>query len=554
MKKFYLTLCAATLSLASFAQMQSTVSKVEMQKFTPVIAKAPDAIEMSASSNIMKSAANNLYYYRPAGSIFCGLTEEGMSYKVTKLCVAPFTNVVFENMSADPSSTSWSVNGNDLSDLVDKNGNLNYGSFGAYTYKGGAYYVPTLSKGNNSFTFGEWNKDGAYLVVDSIESHSFADVAGADGYGWGSMENGYLFGSGKVKSKNRVCFGFETVYDKPMSPLYIENVHGLAVGVDQNPLAEGVTLNLAFYEVLSVDEDGRATLADEPFAVMTATKSDITYLNQSGTSQYSPTGMAYYNNITFSKKGKDIFGNPTQEPVVIDKPFAMVLTGFDQEGVNFGFQGYARPSDDRPWGVTKFLCNDLDDGQTYAHYYQDTQIALSFTGGFDYVDVLDEVQDKAGNKYTDFNQLKVSADGKEITNAGLAAANYALLNTAFDWFDGESGNENYVAELPDWIDNLEVQAGEDGSKYVSVSCSALPDGVKGRGAKLYFTGKGYTSTTPLYVLQGEYTKEEADVSGISVVAANTTKSSNKLFNLAGQQVSKNFKGIVIKDGKKFIIK
>lgn len=41
--------------------------------------------------------------------------------------------------------------------------------------------------------------------------------------------------------------------------------------------------------------------------------------------------------------------------------------------------------------------------------------------------------------------------------------------------------------------------------------------------------------------------------GISSIEAENANS-NKMYNLAGQRVDKNYKGIVIKDGKKFIVK
>ena len=44
-----------------------------------------------------------------------------------------------------------------------------------------------------------------------------------------------------------------------------------------------------------------------------------------------------------------------------------------------------------------------------------------------------------------------------------------------------------------------------------------------------------------------------DPTGISQVNA-TQKNGGKAFNLAGQQVKQGYKGIVIKDGKKFMVK
>lgn len=559
MKKLFLLACVASASVAGYAQVSAVnVAKAEKVSMLSMGAKAPAALEMGgkSASRIQKSVANNLYYYRPEGSLFCGLDEEGSGYKATIAAFAPYTDIVFENMSKNPTQTQWTINGNDLSDAV-KDGNLNYGQF-SKQYIGNTYYAPTISYGSDKFTFGEWNSNGAAIGAFPYGAFSPVDH-NAKTYGWGSLADGFLFGSGTITTKAGdvdKSVAIETQYEKPMSPFYIENVHAIAVGVDKTPLADNVTLTLAFYEVL---DEKNGTTAEQPFGVMTATSKDLTLLTEEpSSSQYSSTGNAYFYDITFSAKSQDEFGE-VAEPVVVDKPYVIAITGFDQDGVRIGFQGVEQPSGDRPYlGVTSLICLRNTDDKYYSHYYTNTQIALSYTGCFDHVETLDVAYDQSGNEYPNFNQLKVSDDGATVSNVGSASTNYAILETAFDWKDAETGEENYYTteETPSWIEALNTEEQTDGTVYVSVKCSALPNGVKGRGTKIYFSGKGYTSTTPLYVLQGDYTKEQVDaVTGISVVESNNAKNTNSnIFNLAGQQVGKDYKGIVVKDGKKFIRK
>ena len=62
-------------------------------------------------------------------------------------------------------------------------------------------------------------------------------------------------------------------------------------------------------------------------------------------------------------------------------------------------------------------------------------------------------------------------------------------------------------------------------------------------------------TTNFYVKEGAGTdpyQYGTDPSGIANVAAKTAKTSAVMYNLAGQRVANSFKGIVIKDGKKFV--
>ena len=64
--------------------------------------------------------------------------------------------------------------------------------------------------------------------------------------------------------------------------------------------------------------------------------------------------------------------------------------------------------------------------------------------------------------------------------------------------------------------------------------------------------------TPENLISGStnfYKKEGAGTTpytGIENVTVKNAKTSNVMYNLAGQRVSKDFKGIVVKDGKKFV--
>lgn len=67
--------------------------------------------------------------------------------------------------------------------------------------------------------------------------------------------------------------------------------------------------------------------------------------------------------------------------------------------------------------------------------------------------------------------------------------------------------------------------------------------------KVYYWGKWQKNMTYANV----YLTISEGTTGISSIEAENANS-NKLYNLAGQRVDKNYKGIVIKDGKKFIVK
>jgi len=129
-----------------------------------------------------------------------------------------------------------------------------------------------------------------------------------------------------------------------------------------------------------------------------------------------------------------------------------------------------------------------------------------------------------------------------------------MVYTAQPWTETVSHAEEYyfATELPEWITSLNVDESayaEKGVNLVSVTCSPLPNDVKGRTATFYIQGRGVTSEVPIIVVQGD-----ANPTAIANVKNDAVKANAAAFNLAGQRVNDSFKGMVIKDGKKFMNK
>ena len=64
-------------------------------------------------------------------------------------------------------------------------------------------------------------------------------------------------------------------------------------------------------------------------------------------------------------------------------------------------------------------------------------------------------------------------------------------------------------------------------------------------------------TANFFVKEGAGTNPHEFVpggTGIETVAAKTVKTSAVIYNIAGQRVNKNSKGLVVKDGKKVVLK
>lgn len=576
MKKFLLIAAALFAATAGFAQQlveQKPDMNLKVKSYERSLNKAPMAPMILATENVggtnivKKSYSNGLYYWRPSGTMWWGETEEGATYYYSFLTIPPFQDIVMENMYSNPTKTSWYINGTDYSDYADSDGNFDYGTF---YYNGYMYYLPTLTYGSYTFTLGEWNSSyGAYMMADSVNNLSFIDQSYGSSmaeattqYVFGGLSEGWLYGPGYVTSDNvnYTCYSIETAYPAPASPLYIEYAHATVLSNSTTPLADGVTLYLYFY-----NED-----YTEVLGTMQATADDFTLLYGPYSVSYTSTGVCYFYHVTFSSTGTDIFGNTYVEPITIDEPFIAYIDGIDQDGVNFGFMGQTAIADDRYTytytystgattnDVTFFSCADTD-GNAYSFSYSDTQITMTFRSCFDYVEVPSEIEFYTDETYTEtvtydqMNQLQVSDDGTTVTNVGYSSMDYAFALVNFDWVNQETGEEEYSYELPDWIDELVVEDAGSGYKYVTVTAQALPDGTENRSATIYFEGKGYTSTEPLIVLQGEGASAETGISAVSVTNNANTEETNT-YNLAGQLVDSSYKGIVVKNGHKFLKK
>ena len=340
---------------------------------------------------------------------------------------------------------------------------------------------------------------------------------------------------------------------------------------NNNPIADDKQLKMQIRNVEERErEDGSIITVPgaKIIAELVATKSDLSEMLLEDNTEYTTTGKVFIYTLTFANKTTDAIGNVVNEPVVINEPCFIVVTGHEQEGINFGYRINQQPAEDAIVQGTYALAYEEGSDENYSAWYgAESVIEMSFYGGYDYCEVLasSELVDQAGNPtgetVENINTLRVSEDGSTIENEGFAGLQgRVVLNSAFPWLDASTNDENYICEdLPEWITlSGESEYGNfsDGSQFytgttnISIECEALPAGETGRAATIYLEGKGYKSAYPIIVLQGDATMEDAIE---NVVTVNVNKS-NSIYNVAGQKVGKNFKGIVVKDGKKMLVK
>ena len=570
MKKTLLLALGLAFTAAYAQQKPVSLEKVQVNPATMMSNRKAPQPQLADKANVhkapRKAEADVLLYAKPEGSLYVNWNKEGRGYGLSALSLAPWTLYTFKNLSTNPESTIWKFMNpttglmNDVTQYRDED--FSYSS----ELKPGYYtLIPFLYNANESqhFAIGEttnyyWTDEGddytTMVIIDSVATVGFLDDH-QSAYGWGGMDNGYLYGSGNVTDENHgvgYCYQLVQNYPKPMSPLYIEDVFFNIKSQTKKPLADGVELTLYF-----VDAETNA-----PFAALTATNDDIVDLGAewAGSSSYARlTGEFQTYRITFAQKEVDDFGYEYQVPVVVNDAFYVVLSGLDQEGVEFGMNSQVINPEDADMTTASFLVfypDEDEESQRQSYYYGDCALPLSFTAMFDKVIVATSLTDSEDNTYDNTNILQVSNDA---TQQGVAAGDDGYFSgvyvyTAQPWY-GSEGEEFYFYEedLPSWITALNVDNSnfaDYGFNIVNVTAQPLPADVEGRYALIHIMGRGFTSEDPIIVVQGEV---DLGPLGINNVTAEKAANHKGIYNLAGQKLTGNAKGLVISNGRKVII-
>lgn len=562
MKKFLLMTAAVVFSLNMSAQVQSTPEV--MMKMS-----ATAAHQTSAASQIskapLKSSADGVIYERPKGTFFMSWTKEGRGSYQSFLFVPALTDILFHNVSTAKGEPVWSITntstGNSKTYDAEENGDFSYGSFHVQDPLKGEdagvsyYFMPTLTINTISYTLAGKNsgKSASFedyesgLVVDSLRSVALVDPHNGTLYGWGAMSPvPYLYGSGTLNGTESVCVGVMQDYDKPAAPMLIQDVFTDCYSDHEVPIPEGKEITLTFVEL---DEEGNET--DNIIGVMTAnSESLIEWTHDLASTEYFTDGMGWQGTILFEQKTTDVFGQTNVEPIIINTPFRIYVEGLDAEGVDVGFGATYMKDSDNKSNDTSFLVKDPATGKISSRHYTSAalSIPLRFSAMYDTIALQD----------TDEGVYEAPVAGGTVTRAGNADYEAAYVYTAYPWYDNQS-NENYFVYVeyaegdPEWltyeVDNSYWDQLDDNGNYyalnqIGLQAEALPDGVAGRTATVWVYGPA--AACSFVVNQGNVTD------GIKAVANGNAKKTNLRYNLAGQQVNSQYKGLVIENGKKIV--
>ena len=376
-------------------------------------------------------------------------------------------------------------------------------------------------------------------------------------------------------------------FEKPASPLYIEEVY-MRIYTDKingeyKPIPEGTQVIMQFR---SVAEDG--SVGSEVFGTFYCGSEDATINGNFEKSNYNiGYGVASFANTT-----TDEYGIETLQGVVIDQPFYIVVAGLDQTGVDMGFAliDMGNVESEQPFAecvTEQYACEDGSG--------QGLRVTSSYTTYFYLSGIMDNIQ-MVGTTWQRINEQDMKAYDDD---GSREPADYMLFIPTRTWIGSEQAEgeeepytfDNYTLvfndgtgesiDAPEWL-NFTVSRvydsgsiGGDDPDLMQIFFSANnnlssnraadgniieTDGRKGRFCAV--TIETLTGTSePMYIIQGDLTHEDVlealgITDGIQTVNAQTkpATSAKGMYNITGQRVNHNYRGIVIENGKKLIKK
>ena len=520
--------------LDNFVKVERTMpaeqAKVQAKDFTHAVLPQAKAQQMRLAEpvkldgfNFMKAPArvaeNELfaYYVEPVGALHMAMDFEEGLLSYPNLVIPSFADVTFLNASTGTSS--WTLNEMTPSEVgleegtdfqIDANSNLVLNM----PLMGMGAIMPTITVAadngvTESYYYGKnavyndltFSPENCYLAMGlSLDALATGDILGHSGQFFSLDDNNFY---GSMTRDGVKCSAVMSLV-RPAAPLYIESMEILVSGpFDEegnstgDPIPANGSLTLTLYRV---SDDG--VITDEVIATSTATLGG----DEATITPASGMDGAYVVHFDFYDVADDGF----REKIALteDKPFAAVITGFDQEGYDAHFPFTCDPTGFMGTGyvmfgdkLSFFSYNDLasspvTDGDTM----NATHLMLQMNASYTCFNFANRVQE----------DVVVPVEGGMGVSAVIEGVSYNDIDiySSYPLEDAETG-EGYVwyneEELPDWI-----KIGADDRLYnqygilmFMVEGEALPAGVEGRAADITLYTLGNQAT--FRVVQGDVT-------------------------------------------------
>lgn len=365
-----------------------------------------------------------------------------------------------------------------------------------------------------------------FYYTDSEKGCWYAGIAGSE-FDWQDEATPSPIISKANPSTSLSLFNMQGVYGqiyyqgKPASPFYFTGVNMMLYNFEQK---EGFNLTCKIQKCTRDPQTGKLEMGD----VVAQADLDLEDI-QTGTQ----CTMVNWNNFYY----EDELGmNVDLDGILVDYEFAIVVEGWDN-GTFSGSPIYSKAN--IPATMTYAIVSGATEYTGSAWWSAYGNVFIGFKGAV------------YGYLYTeDETELNIPAEGGE---ASIHVKPMYCSNT-----DDENGNKTPTTRLwltddsediPEWLtfryDNETYdQNAEDfeGFGFDLVAVAAANETDEPRSATISFMQEG----AKLVVTVNQPQK------GAGVASVSVAKASNKSFNVLGQRVNKNFRGIVIENGKKIV--
>lgn len=504
-------------------------------------------------------------YAYPAGPFYYGLTDECYYYQTMQMLTGAFDDTEFSNYTskeeADGSFTDitdvtwdWGTNSETgeaikpLAQKTDENGSMIAQAFGSMRF-------PTLKYGDQSFEYTITSSDGktTYPCFWTAGTEGIADFEFSDGNGGTEVYKGtvgnyipglglysgfggdYGFISNKTfynlenyqttkqwNNTGKKTIGFAEYYVKPVSHVYAESVvawYWFDDVTDKTKPLGGKTITAT---ICTFGEDNKL----KEYATATATDDDVVIVS-------SENSLCY---IEFKFSESDPILGDVDAPIVLpDEDFIVMLTGFDEVTGNF---------------QSPITSADGWEGYGYAILEDQSISTIGYTNNPKSPQVSLPIGFRAAlpvATYAEANLPAVLFTEEGGVGAGIEGNDglygFSLIYTM-------SGKDQWeIVEKPDWISTIELDdesVAERGNMFVTLEAEALPSGTDERSGKVVLELYGKQVEIPVY--------QSPNALGVKNISVDRNNNESAAYNLAGQRVNKDYKGLIIKDGRKFMNK
>lgn len=539
MKKSLLVLAMAVGTFVS-ADAQATYFQQIAKPFKGSrVVMAPRAANLFTGALVKKNAPKKAEaeayasYDFPVGTLYDGVYDGGWYSSKTAMLpgMVPQTFYNYSSNRRNGATYIWQIsNGETLSGEYFTDSTAVNGEAQAWGYT----YAPTLTQNSADGTTQtytaqnskktsnaviQWGADSAVYNLSNACPSDGVYFGFSDGGGFTSNQEFQNLKDGAWNKTGKKLTGFMQLYEPLSSEVYTDGVYAL-VGCDaasNDPAKLFAGADTLQAELALVGDKG----LEAPFAVAKATVNDVV--------AYGESSNLFLIKYKFYDVDPILGVAETPLTLPVGKTFAVLLPGFDKLtnqvsalfGSADGFTGHGYAILDDNSISTIGYSNDAQTPQVNLHIgFTNCAMAVGYT--------------PADTVYFDAKggDLSATIEGK-TENYDIA---YTMLS---DW--------DVTAD--EWITaQVDESALKNGLIAITATAQALPEGETSRVGKITLSRADLGKTITFTCIQSD--KAATGIKGIET--NNEAKKNSAVFNLAGQRVNKSYKGLVIKNGRKYI--